>query len=119
MSAIPIPPGQRAGVSSSSEPLVLDSVVVRRVRFEHAAAGAASEPVELLAAVQLEGDLTISSLRVTLSESTRVGITWPSPLIVRDASGAEREVRLSPIARQAVNDAVVRRLLGDLGEMYS
>jgi hypothetical protein len=119
MNTIPTPPGPRAGAPSPTDPIVLESVVVRNVRLEHAAAGAADEPITFLAAVELEGELTISPLRVTLSESTRVGITWPEPLLLRHAAGVEREAELSPIARQQVNDAVVRHFLGDLGAMFS
>ena len=119
MSAIPSSPGPPSGRAIPTDPLVIDSTVVRSVRLEHAAAGEAAEPVSFLAPVELEGAITISPLRVTLDESTRVAITWPDPVLVRDAAGAEREAQLSPIARQQVNDAVVRHLLGDLGAMFT
>ena len=118
MSTIPISPGSPADRSTSCDPIVLDSVVVRDVRLEHAAAGAPAEPITFLAAVELQGDLSISPLRVTLAEPTRIAIDWPEPLLVRGADGEERVATLSGRARQAVHDALVRHLLhGDLGEI--
>jgi len=118
MSPIPIPPSPRAGSSSPSVPLVLDSVVVRRVRLEHAAAGATDEPITFLAAVELEGALRISALRVVLAEPTRIAIDWPEPLRVRDVDGVDHAAVLLERARDEIRAALVRHLVhGDLAGM--
>ncbi len=119
MSTAPISRASPAGRSTPTDPLVIDTPVVRSVRLEHAFAGGAAEPITFLAEVELEGDVTLSPLRVTLAEPTRIAIVWPEPLVVRDAAGAERVTQLAPVARQQINDALVRHLLGDLGAMFS
>lgn len=120
MSTIPISPESPADRSTPNAPFVLDSVVVRDVRLEHVAAGAADEPITFLAAIEIEGDLVISPLRVTLAEATSIEIDWPKPVLVRNADGADREALLSAQARQAIHYALVRYLIdGDFGGRHS
>lgn len=97
-------------------PLQSDSANVRRVRLEHATAGAASDRIEFLATIDLEMGLAIGPVRIVLAEPTRVAIDWPDRLLGSDGAGAAREVHLSPRARQQIHDALVRHLVfGDLG----
>jgi hypothetical protein len=112
-SSSPRPPsGASCDPSTLAEPLILESVVVARIRLDHAIGGAGSEPVEFLATVELASGLTIGPVKIVLAEPTRVAIDWPDRLVGSDGAGAAREIRLSPDARQQVAEALVRHLLG-------